>query len=133
MSRDWVLYDGEDWRTFETEAEAVTAADQAIDEWREACDPFWPEEVEGIFVAHVTHEIGRTTQDVLPFEAPDGVTEIWDYGMRVSDSHVEHIRIFNSAVDLLARMRNQHHKTGSYAAQPLLDEVDAFLQEHDLA
>ena len=30
-------------------------------------------------------------------------------------------------VDLLRRMRAQHHLTGSYAARPLLDEVDAAL------
>lgn len=37
----------------------------------------------------------------------------------------------NIALDLIKRMRAQHHKTGSYAATGLLAEVDEFLKEEE--
>lgn len=44
---------------YDSLAEAETAAHNAIDGWRECCDPEWPEEVESVCYGKV---LGRSTQ-----------------------------------------------------------------------
>ena len=56
----WVMYFDGGVEEFATQAEALAAAQDAIDNCRD--DVEWPDEVENIFVAKVTHRSGRSME-----------------------------------------------------------------------
>lgn len=84
----WIMYfdGGVEW--FETEQEAVDAADDAIIDCKESGE--WVEEVEGIVVAKVTHTVKCFPDPV----GPDGRLQIVDYRLKeVGDGLVDALKV----------------------------------------
>ena len=55
---------GDGFDFYNTEEEAIQAAQDAIDDWRDACDPEWPEEVENVCWGKVLGtSIGHESED----------------------------------------------------------------------
>ena len=56
--REWFSYDPDRGLEFhKSESEARDAADRCIDEYRDCCDPGWPEEVEHVCIGIVTARV----------------------------------------------------------------------------
>lgn len=65
----YILYDGGDYSDQPTLKDALSAADDAIDEQKFRCDPEWPEDVENIAIYSLTAQ-----------QKSDGIAEI-DMGL----------------------------------------------------
>lgn len=53
----WFVYDGETFETYNTEAEAKAAADEAMQSWEDAAGDGWPEESVNVLYGQVTHSV----------------------------------------------------------------------------
>lgn len=78
MTKDWFSYDpnGAGLEFHSTEGEAKKAAEDAIDNERDACDPEWSEEVDSICWGRV---MGRASRSVTTDDETG--QEYWDYSL----------------------------------------------------
>lgn len=78
LDKPWFCFDGDDYEYFATEAEAITAAEAAIQYF---LDESWSEEVENIKVGKVTRIATKTNvverPDELDEEGCDGTGQYW--------------------------------------------------------
>ncbi len=69
----WFMYDhgGDGFCVFDTETEALAAADVAIKEYRDASqtDGEWHDEVERVYVGRLTHRVELQADEDEGFEA----------------------------------------------------------------
>jgi hypothetical protein len=53
----FVVHTGDDFEYYNTEQEAIDAAQRAVQDWRDIADPDWPSEVENVWIARVVHDV----------------------------------------------------------------------------
>jgi len=62
---NFFVYTGEQFELVATREEAIRMAEGAIDDWRDCCDPDWPEEVRNVCWGEVKgHCAEEITSDV---------------------------------------------------------------------
>lgn len=62
---NFFVYTGEQFELVATREEAIRMAEDAIDDWRDCCDPEWPEEVANVCWGEVKgHCIEEVVSDV---------------------------------------------------------------------
>ena len=65
---------------YDTAAEAKQAAQQSINEWRDACDPNWPEQVQNVCWGEIIEESTEEETGQVQSEAQGG-QDIVDYNL----------------------------------------------------
>lgn len=77
---NFFVYTGEQFELVATREEAIRMVEDAIDDWRDCCDPDWPEEVVNVCWGEVKgHCIEEITSDA---DDPDQL--YYSYGLRES-------------------------------------------------